>query len=276
MAPVNECLTRFVANERRRGLAPATVDARVRLLRRLSAACGDLFAVTADEFERWIDSLALSSPNSRATAISHVHQFYKWSIRHGLTTTDPTVFVDRPRVRQGLPRPIHPTDLSLAVLAACGPMRVALLLAATSGMRCCEIARLRWDDVHDGRARVLGKGSRERVVPLHPVTVAELDNLPRSSVFVLDDWQSKNRDAPGLRVSQRGNKFLHGLGVTATMHQLRHYCGTEALRGCGNLRKVQTLLGHASPATTAVYTRLDVDELIDVVERIPLGLGDLR
>jgi site-specific recombinase XerD len=264
-------VTLFEGYQRRRGLAESTVDARVRLLRRWIAEVGDPFEARPDELEAWIDGMELRVANSRATVLSHLHVFYAWAIRQGHTLVDPTMFLERPRVAVGLPRPIHPTDLSVALLSATGKLRVALLLAATSGLRCCEIARLRWDDVHDGIVRVLGKGSKERLVPLHPATVAEMDRLERTSVYVLDGWQSAKRSQPGINVSRHGNEHLHSLGIAATMHTLRHYAATEALRACGNLRKVQTLLGHASPATTAIYTRLDVEELVGVVESIPIG-----
>jgi site-specific recombinase XerD len=262
-------MTGWAAHQRRRGLAVATIDKRARLLRRWCERVGDPFTAEPVELERWLDELDLAT-NGRYAVISHLHQFYRWAMREGLTGNDPTVFVDRPRVKQGLPRPIHPTDLDLALLTAAPGMRVALLLAATSGLRCCEVARLRWDDVHDGQARVLGKGNKERIVPLHSETVRALDEVGRSSVFVLAGWQSSKPTAPGGVVSQRGNAHLHSLGITSTMHTLRHYAGTHALRGCGDLRKVQELLGHSSPATTAIYTRLDVGALASVVEAIPI------
>jgi site-specific recombinase XerC len=266
-----EMITGWAASQRRRGLAVSTIDKRTRLLRRwIDRAGGDPFVDELDVvLEDWLDVLDLA-PNGRYSTISHLHQFYRWAIRQGLAVVDPTVFLDRPRVKQGLPRPIHPTDLDVALMTAAPGMRVALLLAATSGLRCCEIARLRWDDVHDGQARVLGKGSKERIVPLHSETARALDELGRASVFVLAGWQSAKPTAPGGVVSQRGNAHLHSLGISSTMHTLRHYAGTHALRGCGDLRKVQELLGHSSPATTAIYTRLDVGALASVVESIPI------
>lgn len=264
-----EVVTEWSAYQRRRGLAVATIEKRASLLRRWAAWVGDPFEARPDELEAWLDELDLAN-NGRYAVISHLHQFYRWSLRQGLTTIDPTVFVDRPRIRQGLPRPIHPTDLDVALMTAAPAMRAALLLAATSGMRCCEIARLRWDDVHDGQARILGKGSKERIVPLHSETVRVLDELGRSSVFVLDGWQSGKSTAPGGVVSRRGNAHLHSVGISSTMHTLRHYAGTCALQACGDLRKVQELLGHSSPATTAIYTRLDVGALRSVVEAIPI------
>jgi integrase len=272
MVTRSETTLAWCAYQRRRNLSPGTIDNRMRLLRRWWDHTGDVWSADHHALEAWIDQQELGAPSSRYTAISHLHCFYRWALRTGRTDRDPTVMIDRPRLRQRLPRPIHPTDLDVAVLTADGKMRVALLLAATSGLRCCELARLRWDDVHDGRARVLGKGDRERVVPIHRLAIVALDELDRSSVFVLDGWQTRSAANPGRQASRLVNRHLRTLGITATAHQLRHYAGTAALKSAGgNLRKVQVLLGHASPATTALYTALDVDDLVDVVEGIPIG-----
>jgi integrase/recombinase XerD len=259
----------YRAQMRRRALSDGTIEIRMSVARRWCEHVEPFGPVTADDVNDWLDTLEPIEPSTRYALVSHLHAFYVWSQRAGLTDTDPTVLVERPRVKQRLPRPIHPTDLDVALLTAGAEMRVALLLAATSGLRCCEIARLRWDDVHDGRARVLGKGSRERVVPVHSETVRALEHVSRSGVHVLEGWQSAHRSNPGLGVSRRANAHLRSLGITATMHALRHYAGTEALRSSGgNLRQVQQLLGHASPATSALYAAIDPTELTAVVEGI--------
>lgn len=256
---------------RKRGLLPATVRKRVRLTRDWLGYIADPWEATGPEFEAWLDGHdGWLVSRTRYAAISHLHSFYRWAIRTGKTTTDPTVMVERPTVAPNLPRPIHPADLAIAVAVADAPMRAVLWLMATSGLRCCEIARLRWDDVHAGTARVLGKGSKERLVPVHPAAIVALEAVDRSSVFVFDGWQARGDYQAGAKVSRRVADHMHALGISSTAHQLRHYCGTEALRNSGNLRKVQKLLGHASPATTAIYTALDIDDLIDVVGRIEI------
>jgi len=262
-------LTSYRAHMRRRALSAGTIDVRASVARRWCDHIGEPFAAAGADVDAWLDTLEPLAPSTRYALVSHLHAFYLWAQREQLTDSDPTALIERPRLKQRLPRPIHPTDLDVALLTAGAHMRVALLLAATSGLRCCEIARLRWDDVHDGRARVLGKGSRERVVPLHAETVAALEHISRTGVHVLEGWQSGHRSNPGLGVSRRANAHLRSLGITATMHALRHYAGTEALRSSGgNLRQVQQLLGHASPATSALYAAIDPAELTAVVDGI--------
>ena len=145
-------------------------------------------------------------------------------------------------------------------------MRAALLLGVTAGTA-MELGWLRWDDLGEDWLRVRGKGDRERVLPLHPTARAALDVLDRPDEWVLP-WRS-TPDRGGYSVSQAVNRYLHSLGSTATCHQLRHWFGTKALVASGgDLRAVQELLGHASPATTAIYTTLDPGRLHEVVAGI--------
>lgn len=257
---------------RRRNLSEGTIRARMYVLQSWCEAVGDPFAAVAGDVETFVDGDAPRAPSTRYSIVSHLHAFYGWAMRQGLTASDPTALVDRPRLQQRLPRPIHTTDLALAILAAPDDQhRGALLLAAGSGLRCCEIARLRWDDVHDGQARVLGKGSKERIVPLHPAALDVLDGLQRTGVHVLDGWQCRQISNPGFTTSRRINGYLRSIGVAATAHQLRHFAGTAALEASGgDLRAVQELLGHSSPATTALYTRLDTRRLRTVVDAIAI------
>jgi integrase/recombinase XerC len=187
--------------------------------------------------------------------VSTLHGFYAWAMRHGLTDSDPTTMMDRPRTHAGLPRPIGDDDLAYAVTVADAQMRAWLACGALAGMRVGEIAGLKRPDVIEGRSRlrILGKGRRERVVPLHPALLEALRaaGLPRTGpVFTRPGggpWS-------GAAVSRRMAGFFHDLGIDATAHQLRHWFATQTYAGCGDLLVVQNLLGHSSPTTTAVYT----------------------
>lgn len=268
-----DVLKSWRAYMRRRNLAEGTVRARMYVLRSWWDSVGDPWAATASDVEAFVDGDRPRAASTRYSLVSHLHAFYGWAQRQGHAASDPTALVDRPRLEQRLPRPIHATDLALAVMMApTTAYRAAILLAAGSGLRCVELARLRWDDVHDGQARLFGKGSKERMVPIHAHALDALDALDRSSVYVLDGWQTPRQPHnPGWQASRLLNAYLRSIGVAATAHQLRHYAGTAALEASnGDLRAVQDLLGHASPATTALYTRLDVRRLREVVQRIEL------
>lgn len=262
----------FEAAERRRGLARSSVDKRVGIVRRFVEAVGDPFEATWRDVERFVDSTNMTAPSSRYAAVSHLHAFYVWAQRVELTDTDPTILVVRPRIPPAAPRPAHSTDVALALTVATGPMRAAVALAALCGLRCIELASLRWVDVEVDRVRVTGKGSRVRVIPL-PVAVRDaLDDLDRAVAYVLDGWQGGDR-APGRIASRRIGAFFRSIGSTTTAHELRHYCATTALGACGDLAAVQDWLGHASPVTTRIYARLDPRRLDDVAAAMTVPNG---
>jgi integrase len=180
--------------------------------------------------------------------------------------------VVRPRLRPDLPRPANDTDLALALAVAVGPMRAAIVLASSCGLRCVELARLRWRDVGLDSIRVHGKGDRHRVLPISIDVRDALDELDRVDDYVLP-WRESSDISPGRRVSHAVNGFFRELGSDVTAHQLRHWCGTRAYAATGDLRAVQGYLGHASPATTAIYAALDPERLRAVANAIVLPIG---
>jgi integrase len=130
-------------------------------------------------------------------------------------------------------------------------------LGASAGLRCCEIASMRSDCVvrtaKGWALRVHGKGDKTRVVPV-PRELADL-------VSAHDGFLFPGADNGHLSAAYVSKLISRGLPSGVTAHMLRHRYGTRALRATGNLRAVQELLGHASVATTQVYTRVDDDML---------------
>jgi len=257
-------------------MAATTIDKRVSIVDRWCAFVGDPFApgVSWRDVDRFTDASRMRAAVSRYAAVSHLHQFYLWAMRAELVGHDPTALVVRPRITPGLPRPAHDTDLALALAVATGPHRAAIALGALCGLRCLELARLRWVDVGADSLRVHGKGGRVRVLPLSPAARDALDELDRIDEYVLP-WREADDISPGRRVSHHLNRFFHELGLDLTAHQLRHWCGTRAYAVSGDLGTVQDFLGHASPVTTKVYARLDPSRLRAMADAIALPLHDL-
>ena len=104
----------------------------------------------------------------------------------------------------------------------------------------------------DGLIRIFGKGSKERIVPMHVRVAAELRRvtIPASGPIFTN---SKGGPFPPARVSRMMSLYLGSVGIAATAHQLRHWFGSRTYRECSDIRVVQELLGHASPTTTAMY-----------------------
>lgn len=258
----DEITAKWRAAMRRRGLADGTVYKRGCELRAWRAFIGAGWrTATRQDVERWLDSRPLEA-GARYAAISHLHAFYRWAQREAFVDQDPTVLVERPRLPGRLPRPARTHIVDRIVLEAREPWRLAFALAGYAGLRCCELARLTWDDVDldAGTVFVTGKGDRDRVVPIAPVLRVVLAGSDHVVGPVVPNARG-GRFTPA-RLSQRGNDLLRELGAGVTMHQLRHHAATVFLRlSGGDITVVQMLLGHSSIATTQVYAKVDPESV---------------
>lgn len=226
----------------------------------------------------WRSGLELA-PATVAVYVSHVQMFYAWAYATGLLPADPAANIPVPKVPRRLPRPISEDDLTAALESASLRVRTWLVLAGWSGLRAKEIARLRGENVKlraDQPVILVAsdatKGIRERVVPLSRFVVAELSvaGLPlRGLAFRKAD----GNPVPANLVSKLCNQHLHDCGIPATLHQLRHRFGTQVYHVRRDLRATQELLGHASPATTAIYAAYDNAEAAADVEALPVPYG---
>jgi len=267
---------------RLRGLAIGTMEHRRRALTRLAASLRvPLIEATAGQLADWRAALPLGAA-ATLSEITNARQFYEWLAMYArLRPDNPAAQLIRPKRGRRLPRPIAEADLMHALGTAEPHIRIWLVLAAWAGLRAKEIALLRRANVldRDSQPALLiaadaTKGATERLVPIGSFVHAELAayGLPASG------WMFRRLDGkPGpntpARVSQACNAHLHSLGIAATLHQLRHRFGTQAYRAKKDLRAVQELMGHADPATTAVYTAYDLDSAIETVDSIPVPPG---
>jgi integrase/recombinase XerC len=250
-----------------RGLSDNTIRVRLDLLQRLQTFLGDIPLRKAQaghllRFER----LAISgrSPETRRAYVCHIRAFYRWAMQTGIVSDDPSALLTVPIVPRHLPRPIDEDDLTLALATARPKMRAMLTLAAFAGLRSIEIAGLDWSDFRrepDGSAFIhvrKGKGSKERTVEVGETVVRALQAYGpkrRGPMFLGLDGQPMEAKS----VSRACNQHLARHGVNATMHQLRHRYGTVAYQLSRDLRMVQEQMGHASPQTTAGYTRASAE-----------------
>jgi site-specific recombinase XerD len=253
---------------RRRNLRPSTIEQRRRALERLGRS-HNLARVSTEQIEDWLDGRELQ-PEGRATEISHLRGFYKWAVMEGRLTHDPTLRLVRPRIPRRLPRPIPEDDLSMAVEMAPEPIRAMLMLAAFAGLRACEIAGLEGQHVlrRDGVILVAeGKGGGMSSVPIAPALEPVFNGLPTSGpLFFLSDGR---RMAPH-NVSHWCNNYLHNMGITHSLHALRHRFGTAVYAASGrDLRATQELLRHRSPVSSAIYTWVSPGHLADAVAALP-------
>jgi site-specific recombinase XerD len=274
-------ITRHLDHLRNRGLAAVYVDQRRRALRGLAHTLDrPVLDITADDLDRWQTTCLATrtTGRSRNTLVTHVREFYRWLHSEEITGDDRGRKLVRAKAGRLVPRPIGEGSLSVALQMAPPRVRPMLYLAAYEGLRACEIANLRREDVRDAETPatlvVLGKGSKERVLPASTHVLLELHahGMPRRGpIFRMYDstGHPTTRPITAHRVSATCNAYLAEVGAGASLHQLRHRFASQALRcSGGDLRLVQELLGHSSPATTAIYTEWATDRAAGVIEAL--------
>jgi len=222
----------------------------------------------------------------RATSVvrglSSVRAFHRFLLREGRASRDPTAAVVRPRLPRSLPRPLSVDDVARVLThpdrSAAGTRdRAVLETLYGAGLRVSELVGMDVDDVdlEEGSVRVLGKGGKERDVPLgrfaRDAIAAYLTRVrpqlaterSRSALFL-------NRRNGGRLTRQGVTGILGqhaagaGIGKRVSPHTLRHSFATHLLEGGADVRVVQELLGHASVATTQVYTLVTREHLREV------------
>jgi integrase/recombinase XerD len=278
-----------------RGLSAHTVGAYRRdLARYASFLAGWGIAVPGDVTDEAVAAfaVALSSsargdgapyrPSTIARALSAVRSFHRFLVREGAVDRDPTAGLAGPRVARALPRPLS-VDEVLRLLEAPsgdGPIalrdRAILELLYGSGLRISELVGLEVDDLDldDGAVRVLGKGGREREVPIGRFGRDALAAWVRGGRPALATSRSRAAlflNARGGRLTRSGCAKILGKHVGAagidkrvSPHTLRHSFATHLLEGGADVRVVQELLGHASVATTQIYTLVTAEHLREV------------
>lgn len=207
--------------------------------------------------------------------VAAVKSFFHFLVADGVLSDDPTVAVDSPAVKRHLPHPLSPSEVArlLAEPTRLGTPkgqrdRALLELMYATGMRASEIIELKVSavDLEAGTVRCLGKGNKERILPLYEsARLAIQDYLEDGRARLL-----QGRDGDTLFVNHRGGPLTRqGLWlivkeyVTAaeieqevTPHTLRHSFATHMLDGGAGLRELQQLLGHASISSTQIYTEV--------------------
>jgi integrase/recombinase XerD len=228
------------------------------------------------------------APSSIARALVAVRSFHRFCVDEGLTAQDPSEEIGAPRVPQGLPKALTEPEVEALLDAVEGDDprarrdRAILETLYATGVRISELVGLDREDLDltDGLVRVLGKGSKERIVPVgRSARRAILDYLARGRPAL---ERPATRRVPGdpLLLNARGGRLSRqscwtivtgvgdrvGLEGRLSPHVLRHSCATHMLEHGADIRVVQELLGHASLSTTQVYTKVSPERLRAVYE----------
>ncbi|MCV6982072.1 tyrosine-type recombinase/integrase [Mycolicibacterium pulveris] len=240
----------------RAGRAPRTVKVRRMHMQYLADYLQrDPFDATQLELERWQDSLPLEQLRFKTAVI---RPYYDWLHKRGLRPDNPAALLVTPKAKRGLPRPIAFEALERAIRTAPPRIQAWLVLAAYGGLRAKEIAHLErgcFEPIPGGGVFIRltrTKGERPRFSAL-PGWAWELIQPALAAEGACFRRERGSGPVTPQQVSALANDWLHKSGTRSTLHTLRHWAGSSGIE-TEDIRVVQEFLGHASPATTAVYT----------------------
>lgn len=284
----------FLTSEKRS--SPLTIENYARDLTRFfefltdhlgnNATLGDLMALSVTDFRSFLAHRRSEGIASRSLArtLSSLRGFFRHMERQGLGTNHNLARLRTPKTPHSIPKPISETAAKALVsnaqttspetwIAARNTAIVTLLYAC--GLRVSEALSLNRDDAPLPSAiTILGKGNKERIVPVLPVAQQAVDAYLKLCPHGLTSKDPLFVGVRGGRLNPREVQKLMttlraqlGLPDTATPHALRHSFATHLLSAGGDLRSIQELLGHASLSTTQIYTEVDTARLRDVYNK---------
>ncbi len=249
---------------------------------------------TVDDVRSFFVSLADVgiSPRSRARILSSLRSYYGFLIMDEYISADPTESVQSPKIGRHLPdvlaleeidAMINAIDLSLAE----GQRNRAMIeMMYSCGLRVSELCSLRLSDLYldEGFVRVLGKGGKQRLVPVSSRAIEELNAYfsERAAVSIRPGYEdfifiSERRGKPLSRITVfhivKELAGLAGVDKNVSPHTFRHSFATHLLEGGANLRVIQSMLGHESISTTEIYTHIDRSRLRrEIIEHHPRNI----
>ena len=273
-------------SENIKGLSKNTTNSYQRDLNKFSkflkaSGVSDFDSLTEEMCSAWIADLFQNNVSARSIQrhISSAKGFFNYLKKNGLVTNSPFELINSPKSPSHLPNVLSPEEVSQLLnfkpKNAQEKRDLAIIeLIYSSGLRVSETVNANLSDFEDGKdfLRVLGKGSKTRLVPVGRYAKNAIEDwmIERDKLSTKDD---------SLFVNLRGNRIttrsvqerLKNIAIMQGLppvnpHMLRHSFATHLLESSGDLRSIQELLGHSSLSTTQIYTRLDYQHLIKVYE----------
>lgn len=236
-------------------------------------------------FRSWLSDRAKRnlSAKSSARALSSLRSFYKYLAKHKNIPNDAIGLISSPKIPRKLSKAIETTDISdmhdaIRVIDSQEPWIAArdwalVVLIFGCGLRISEALAIKNQDIinHPDSLHIVGKGNKERIVPVLPAVYTALDKYIKIRPFGNDINDCVFRSVRGLPMSPRmAEKVIENLRHYlqlpdyVTPHALRHTFATALLAGGADLRSIQELLGHSSLATTQLYTKINMTDIMDV------------
>lgn len=235
------------------------------------------------EFVKWVNAIGLNA-RTQSRIISGIKSYFKFLQLEERISVDPTLMLESPRIGRKLPEVLSIEDIDKLILKidlskAEGQRNKAMLEVLYScGLRVSELVGLRITNIYrdEGFIRIIGKGDKERLIPISSSAIKEIDlYMPdRNSMLNID---RENMDI--LFLNRRGRQLTRVMVFTIikqlaeasnlkkniSPHTFRHSFATHLVNGGADLRAVQEMLGHESIVTTEIYTHLDREYLREVI-----------
>ncbi|MET1055425.1 MAG: site-specific tyrosine recombinase XerD [Pedobacter sp.] len=234
-------------------------------------------------FVTWLSELGML-PNSQARVISGLKSFFGFLLLEGMIETDPSAQLEAPKLSRKLPDVLNIVEINelISAIDASKPegMRSKAIIEVLygCGLRVTELITLRISDLHasQGYIKVIGKGNKERIVPIGDTALKFID-IYLSQIRTHQDIKKGNEDY--IFLNRLGTQLSRisvftmikalanqiGLKKSISPHTFRHSFATHLIEGGADLRAVQEMLGHSSITTTEVYTHLDRDYLKGII-----------
>jgi len=276
----NSALTIYEVLAASFGHRPRTIGNRVECMRRIARLTGaSVEAITRHDLQIVLGrGIAVSSMQRER---SDMQAFFRVMLQEGIRADDPSAGLPGYRVEKGTPRPFTMEQIELMLgTGAYRRTRVMIMLAYLHGLRAHEVAKVHGSnfDLTSGELRIVGKGGKERRQPIHPRLLEEIPSMPAD-----DWWFPARRGAPGhihwRSVSDLMTQAKRRAGIRdpkLTGHSLRHSFGTQLVWSGADLRTAQVLLGHASLATTQIYTLVAEGQKMAAIAALPVPAIPLK
>ena len=280
-----------------KGYSANTLDAYMRdvdkLLRYLAVEQVDVLGVKLEDLEHFaafISDLGIG-PRSLARILSGVRQFYRFLVVDGYLEVDPTELLESPKQPDHLPEVLSTAEVDLLEQAIDlskweGHRNRAIIEVLFScGLRVSELTNLKLSNLYieEQYIRVMGKGSKERLVPISPRALDELNywfadrNVmkikPGEEDYVFLNRRGQHLTRTMILIMIKRYAVEAGIKKTISPHTLRHSFATSLLEGGADLRAIQAMLGHESIGTTEIYTHIDTSTLRqEILEHHPRNI----
>ena len=280
-----------------KGYSVNTLDAYMRdvdkLFRYLAVEQVDVLDVKLEDLEHFaafISDLGIG-PRSLARILSGVRQFYRFLVIDGYLEVDPTELLESPKQPDHLPEVLSTAEVDLLEQAIDlskweGHRNRAIIEVLFScGLRVSELTNLKLSNLYieEQYIRVMGKGSKERLVPISPRALDELNywfddrNVmkikPREEDYVFLNRRGQHLTRTMILIMIKRYAVEAGIKKTISPHTLRHSFATSLLEGGADLRAIQAMLGHESIGTTEIYTHIDTSTLRqEILEHHPRNI----